>query len=276
MRVLLYLAVIFIFFSCKNQEQQYMDNYNTVYNVKEGIDISDVLQMISSKKIIFGHQSVGRNILSGINQLEAETGIKLNIIESRDFKGIRELSFIHFRVGVNKDAVSKINDFKSIMEDVSKDSGSIAFFKFCYVDIREENDIDSIFKYYKENMLYLKEKYPDTKLILFTVPLKALQKGPKALVKKMLMMPVGGVMDNIKRDRFNNMMLKELENEFPIFDIAKVESTLPDGTPFTFKRKGKQYPCMPDIYTYDGGHLTKLGEKVVAHNLINFLYNQSN
>jgi len=160
------------------------------------------------------------------------------------------------------------------MKDASKDSGSIAFFKFCYIDICEKDDINSIFKYYKEKMLYLKEKYPDTKFIIFTVPLRALQKGPKALVKKILMKPVGGEMDNIKRDKYNNMILEELENEFPIFDIARVESTLPDGTAFTFKRKGKQYPCMPDIYTYDGGHLTKLGEKVVAHNLVNFLYNQ--
>ena len=276
MRVLLYLAIIVLVLSCKNQEQKYMDNYKTVYNVKGNIEIRDVLLKLSSRKIIFGHQSVGKNILSGLNQLEAETGIKLNIIESRDFSRIKEPSLIHFRVGVNRDAVSKINDFKSIIEDVSKDSGSIAFFKFCYVDIREDDDIDSIFKYYKENMLYLKEKHPGTRLILFTVPLKALQKGPKALVKKMLMMPVGGVMDNIKRARFNEMMLEELQDEFPIFDIAKVESTLPDGTPFAFKRKGKQYPCMPGIYTYDGGHLNKLGEKVVAHNLVNFLYNQSN
>jgi len=276
MRILLYLTALLIVYGCKNQENQYMENYNTVYNVTGINDISNVMLKVSSKKIIFGHQSVGYNILKGINQLETETSIKFNIIESRDFKGINVPSLIHFRIGENKDAVSKIDDFKNIMEDVSKDSGSIAFFKFCYIDIREENDVDSIFKYYSENMLYLKKKYPDTELILFTVPLRALQKGPKALVKKMLLMPVGGVMDNINRARFNNMMLEELDDKFPIFDLAKVESTLPDGTPCTFKRKGKLYPCMPYLYTYDGGHLNKLGEKVVAQNLINFLFNQIN
>jgi len=253
-----------------------MDNLQFVYKPNRNDDITQLLNKLSSKKIIFGHQSVGYNILKGIIQLEEESGMKLNIIESKEFSEIESPSLIHFLVGKNKDAVSKIDDFVKVMDDIAIDNETIAFFKFCYIDIRKTDDINSIFQYYKSKMLYLKNKYPHIKVFLVTVPYRALQKGPKAIIKKILFKPVGEVLNNINRAKFNEMILNELGDEFPIFDLGKVESTLPNGTLKTFKWKGKQYPCMPYIYTYDGGHLNKVGEKVVAHNLINFLYNQIN
>ncbi len=85
-----------------------------------------------------------------------------------------------------------------------------------------------------------------------------------------------GRLDNIKREEFNNKLISEFEGLMPIFDLGDIESTLPDGSKSTYKYKGKDYPCMPDIYTYDLGHLTDLGSKTLAYNLLAFLAEEFN
>ena len=129
----------------------------------------------------------------------------------------------------------------------------------------------SLFDYYKLKMLSLKEKYPDVQIILVTAPYIALQKGAKAIAKKILFMPLYGELGNINKYRFNEKITKELQNEFPIFDLAKVEATMPDGSLTTHNYKGESYPALSYVYTDDMGHLNSYGSRVVAYNLITFL-----
>jgi len=67
------------------------------------------------------------------------------------------------------------------------------------------------------------------------------------------------------------MLRKEYEGKEPLFDIAKFESTLPDGSRTSFSENGKIYYCLASNYTTDGGHLNDLGKKVVAEQLLLFL-----
>ena len=64
------------------------------------------------------------------------------------------------------------------------------------------------------------------------------------------------------------MLLKKYEGKEPILDIAKIESTFPNGTRCSFTRDGKTYYSMVPEYTYDGGHLNELGRKKVAEQLL--------
>lgn len=262
---------ILLFGSCADESYQEVDDYYLVYESDRDCTIEESLKKIASANIYFGHQSVGYNILEGIAQFEKETGVELNIIETGNFDQVSGPSFVHYQIGENKNAVSKVDDFADIMTEVGADSGNTSFFKFCYIDFKRYHNVDSVFPYYKENMLMLKEKYPGTKIILFTVPLRAVQKGPKAWVKKAISKPVGDVLDNINREKFNQLVRNELGSEFAIFDIAQVESVLPDGSVHTFKHEGREYPAMPYLYTKDQGHLNEYGARIVAHNLINFL-----
>ncbi len=43
-----------------------------------------------------------------------------------------------------------------VVENIPGDTNSVAFFKFCYVDINDSSDVEAIFEYYKEKMYYLK------------------------------------------------------------------------------------------------------------------------
>ncbi|MBN1599797.1 MAG: hypothetical protein JW894_15995 [Bacteroidales bacterium] len=253
-----------------------MSSIQLLYKPHEGQSLKNAMEIVSEKKFIFGHQSVGYNIMDGVNLLEEKTGINLNVRETRDFKSFQEPGLIHFAVGSNKDPNSKVDDFVKLMNEISVDSNAIASFKFCYIDIRRFDNVDSVFGYYKENMLKLKELYPEAKMFLFTSPYRAIQKGPKGLLKKIMGKPAGEVENNIRRAKFNEMLIDELSSEFPVFDLGKVESTRPDGQPFTFKWKGKTYPSIYPKYTFDRGHLNKFGSEVVATNLIYFLANEIN
>ena len=174
-------------------------------------------EALSQKRIFFGHQSVGYNIIDGI--------------------------------------------------------------KFCYVDITAKSDVEKVFLYYKQTLQHLEKKYPKTIFIHCTVPLTL----PKATFKRKikLLLSLKSIHtfetrvqeDNIKRNQFNEMLRNEYKNKEPIFDLALIESTFPNGRRAFFKRSGKIYYSLVPDYTHDGGHLNELGRKIVAEQLLIFLAN---
>lgn len=232
---------------------------------------AELLEQVAGLKIYFGHRSVGNNILGGIEQWEQETGVSLKKVESKDFSSLGDASIVHFGVGSNSDPRSKIDEFVALVDQIPNEGAPVAFFKLCYVDITGDTDIDPLYEYYKERMLHLKENYPHIRFMISTVPLMGLQKGIKAVVKKILGRQPTGVLGNIKRNEFNERLIKDFRGVMPVFDLGGIESTRPDGTIETYSFKGKEYACMYKDYTYDYGHLTELGAKTLSYNLLAFL-----
>ena len=233
---------------------------------------AEAWQKLSQKKIYFGHQSVGNNILDGIKDVMKQTPqIKVNIIELSKLNDFDKPFFAHSGVGKNEDPRSKCEDFADIMDKKIAEKADIAFFKFCYVDVVPNTDVNKLFSSYKETLSSLKEKYPKVTFVHVTVPLTAAQTGPKAFIKKIIGRPIGGYEDNIKREQFNTLIIKEYEGKDPIFDLARIESTAPDGSRAVFEKDGKTFPRMVPAYTDDGGHLNEQGRKVVAEQFLIFL-----
>ena len=104
-----------------------------------------------TKRIFFGHQSVGSNILDGIGDILTDNE-DLKLIESRNPEDCTGSCFFHCRVGTNQDPLSKINDFVSLMETGFGDNVDIACFKFCYIDIQESTNVEQLFKSYRSQM----------------------------------------------------------------------------------------------------------------------------
>ena len=252
---------------------------------------NSALEKLSQKKIFFGHQSVGNNILDGIRDLMQENPqIKLNIVETSNPADFDAPLFAHARVGKNRDPISKIDAFTRLMEEGIGNRADIAFFKFCYVDFgaSANADIKEVFGYYKKSMSRLKDKYPKITFVHFTVPLETSKIPFKFWLKifknagwsyrlKMIknIRNIWRYDANIKRNEFNELITKEYADKEPVFDLAKMESTHPDGTRETFTKDGKTYYSMVPGYTYDGGHLNEAGRKRVAEQLLIFLVNQS-
>ena len=229
---------------------------------------------LSKKRIYFGHQSVGFNIIDGIKYVMKENPqIKLNIVETNDPSEFNTPLFAHSRVGKNMDPRSKIDAFANFMEKGIGDNANIAFFKFCYVDVTARTVIDKVFDDYKNTMSRLKESYPRTKFIHMSVPLTVRQTGIKAWIKKLIGRPISGYYDNIKRNQFNELLRKEYNGKEPVFDLAMIESTFPDGSRSSFTKEGRSYYSLVSDYTDDGGHLNDKGRKIIAEQLLILLSN---
>jgi len=270
MRTVLFLSILLALAGCTQKNKSAMENFNKVYG--SGIEeMGSALEKVSTMKIYFGHQSVGYDLLSGMEQWEEETGVQIPKAETRDFSSTDGASLVHFRVGKNMDPYSKIDDFAALVEQIPKDEASVAFFKFCYIDFHHSADVDAIFTAYKEKMLALRKSSGNCRIVLCTVPLRTIQKGPKAIAKKILGKPLNNTRENIKREAFSERMRSELGGEFPVFDLARAEYTLPDENIASFKYEGKTYPRLPDNYTRDQGHLNPEGAKIVAFRFITFL-----
>lgn len=234
-------------------------------------DIQDsAWKKLSEKKIYFGHQSVGFNIIDGIKDVMRENPqIKLNIVETSDPSEFNIPLFAHSRVGKNMDPKSKIDAFASFVEKGIGGKADVAFFKFCYVDVTARTDVDQVFHNYKNTMSRLKESYPGTKFIHMTVPLTLTKTTIKTRIKKWIgKKAIWEYDDNIARNKFNELLRKEYNGKEPVFDLAKIESTFPDGTRSSFTKDGRTYYSLVSDYTHDGGHLNEKGRKIVAEQLL--------
>lgn len=235
---------------------------------------AEAWQKLSQKKIYFGHQSVGNNMLDGVRDVMKEKPqIKLNIMETSDPKDFNAPVFAHSPVGKNMDPASKYQAFAEYMAGGLGKKVDIAFFKFCYIDILHATDVNKVFIGYKESIERARKSSPSATIIHITTPLRVVQTGPRVWVKRIIGRPIGGYDDNVKREQFNTLLRKEYAGKEPVFDLALIESTLPDGSQVTFKKDGKVYPALAPAYTYDGGHLNEYGRKVVAEQFLIFLSN---
>ena len=247
-----------------------MDSQNNSFKLSEE-EINSSVKAVANMRIFFGHQSVGKNILDGINDISEGGNNKINIVESRIADDSSESAFLHAGVGKNTDPLSKIVDFREIVKNGIGGKVDVAFFKFCYVDFDQTTDIESTFNKYQETMKALKENYPQITFVHFTFPLVEARLNMKGYVKKIIGRYDTKREGNIKRNQFNTMLRAEYEGKEPIFDLAGIESTYPDGKNETFEKDGKTYYALAPLYTNDGGHLNKTGRKVVAEKLLYFL-----
>jgi hypothetical protein len=227
---------------------------------------------LAGKKIFFGHQSVGYNIMDRIADIINERDdIKLNVIESREVSVFDRPVFAHLQVGKNMDPVSKIKSFIDVMDSGVGAKVDIAFFKFCYVDIMRNSDPEKIFNLYSTALRELKERYPETKFLHVTVPLRSTPKGIERNLKQSIKLLIGkpGVLDdNIKRERYNELLTDAYSKTEPLFDLALIETVNPDGFRCYAVKGEEKVHVMASEYTEDGGHLNSRGSKKVAEQLL--------
>lgn len=251
-----------------------MDEKTLTFKSLEGVTESG-WKKLGEQRIYFGHQSVGFNIIEGINDIIKENPqIRLKVIETNDPADMNKPIFAHSRIGKNTYPQSKIDAFASFIEKGIGNKADIAFFKLCFADIVGTTDVNRVFELYKNTMSHIKKEYPRTTFIHATVPLLRTKITVKTWIKRAIgKKDIWGLDGNIKRNEFNNLLIKEYEGNDPIFDLAMIESTFPDGKRSSFTVSGKTYYSLISEYTHDGGHLNERGRKIVAEQLLIFLAN---
>lgn len=248
-----------------------LGGYSVGYSSQvKNLTVGSALRLLSSRTIFFAHQSVGRNILSGIDSLVTENGVSLNVTRFDGDLIISKSGLYHTQIGTNRNPKSKIDEFYSILKK-AKIKPDVAFLKLCFVDVTEKTDVNALFSYYKQVFQRISEEFPGISIVHFTVPLKISGSSWKTKIKSFLGQDCWEFADNIKRNQFNHLLLAEYQGKEPVFDIAAVESTFGDGSRETFAQGGHDYLALFNGYSSDGGHLNSEGQRWVAEHLVIYL-----
>ena len=231
-------------------------------------------EKLSDKRIFFGHQSVGYNILDGVGIiLKEHPEIHLKIVETSDPTRFDAPIFANAPIGRNGNPGSKCEAFERFLDDGIGKWADIAFFKFCFVDVNRDTDVEKMFEQYRATIRSVKKKYPALTIVHLTVPLVTSDYGLISRLKGIIKGLLGRKsMDaNVNRYRMNELIRKEYAGKDPVFDLASIESITPTGEPVTFVYDGKGYPSLYPGYTTDGGHLNDIGKRLVGMRLLVFL-----
>ncbi len=271
--MILSLIALLLFFACSGGKMP----ESTTAEMKIKDVKSSEWENLSKKAIYFGHQSVGYNIMEGVQELIKEhSEIRLTIVDTTDASAIGPGTFAHSKVGQNVDPNGKILDFQKILGEGIGQKVNFAALKFCYVDIAGESDVSKLFDSYVNAVEVIKREFPKLTIIHFTAPLTLSTTTWRTWLKKLIgKTDFWEYTDNIKRNEYNILLIDKYGGKEPILDIARIESTRPDGTREAFSLNGKTYYSMVPEYTYDSGHLNEIGRRRVAEQFLILLANLS-
>ncbi len=223
------------------------------------------LERVARQRIYFGHQSVGANLLQGVEELAAQARVSVRVMQADHASELPPASFGHTFVAENGKPLKKLESFRAALGDAPVD---LALLKFCYVDIRADTDARALFARYRETIADLRTTHPHTVFVHVTLPLTTEQTGWKALAKRVLGRAPYGTVENVRREEYNRLLREAYGGREPVFDLARVESTAPDGTPVRVEWQGVAVPALSPAYTGDGGHLNAEGRRRAARELI--------
>jgi hypothetical protein len=169
-------------------------------------------------------------------------------------------------IGQNGKPGSKCEDFRQVMRQL-QGRVDAALFKFCYVDFDDQSDAAAIFDTYARTMDDLKRQHPEVVFIHVTAPPRSIERGPGVWAREIIGKRNRAKYANAARGEFNRL-LRERYAADPIFDLAAVMSTYPDGRRETFTLDGRTYESLVPAYTHDGGHLNAVGASYAAADLV--------
>lgn len=224
---------------------------------------ADELVAAAGKRLYFGHMSVGYNILDGLSDVYATKGVAapalvdLDAGASPDAPALTTGSVLHAEIGVNGDPLGKLANFDAALRGGLAGEVEVALLKFCYVDIRADTDVNSLFEAYSTTMAALERDFPEVTFLYATTPLTVPEPGIKGALKALL-----GRTDNPARERYNALVRAAYADTGRLFDVAAAEATAPDGT---------ASPALYPGYASDGAHLNASGSAVVAVELLHLL-----
>jgi lysophospholipase L1-like esterase len=246
------------------------------YHEVRAVDMAEVkasLEKVAAARVLLGHQSVGRNILAGIETLSKEAGVPIRIVEIDGVPPDDGPGLFHSHIGKNGDPEAKCEAFEQLLVRPERPAYDAALMKFCYVDLKRGANIEAqaMLDRYTRTVQRLAEQRPDVRLVHVSLPV--VSGAPNTLrtkVKRLIGRDIPSDADNALRNAFNDKLRERYGSE-PFFDLAALESTYADGSRSSFTRDGKTIYTLAREYTYDGGHLNEVGQRLAAAELLRTL-----
>jgi hypothetical protein len=133
------------------------------------------------------------------------------------------------------------------------------------------SSVERLFDDYRRTISHLAERYPAVRLVAMTASLGV---DAELTVGRMIARSLGRDREfgrNRRRNHFNRLLLDELTGRMPIFDLARLESTRPDGTrTFDYDGADPVYSLAPE-YADRNGQLNETAERLLGEQALAFL-----
>lgn len=229
-------------------------------------ELRAALDRMAQRKIFFGHQSVGADVVRGLAALAENLAVPLNLVETRRVAALDGPCFAHARIGCNGDPAAKLEDFAALLDDGAGSVLYLAMVKLCYVDVTRATDSSELARRHDKHFDALSGRYPDLRLVAVTVPLTTGFFGLRGRAAKLLGRADPAAPDNRVRARYNDHLRARYADGGRLFDLAAVES----GTAGDRPDRGAA-PALSPALTRDGGHLNQRGRKLAASSLVRTL-----
>lgn len=205
---------------------------------------SNDLRDFAATRVYFGHQSVGWNVLDGVSRVYAARHMTPPVVVD----GLAAMpraggAIAQDEIGSNGDPNSKMADVAGAL--AGSPDVDVAVMKFCFVDVTSGTDADELFKRYRAMVAEISTRSPGVRLVHTTVPLTT--DDPKA---------------NVVRQRYNSLLRASYGQA--VFDLARIESTRPDGSRVKGRVSGERYFALYRRYAADEGHLNARGSRRAA------------
>ena len=238
--------------------------------VRTIVELSETVKArLATRRIFFGHQSVGGNILDGVGDLvRSQPTLGLRVVGVDGVRRIEGGFIAHAEIGRNGQPAMKTDEFARLLDEGLASRVDVAFHKYCYVDFGQSTDVAALFDHYRTTMARLRASVPTVTFVHVTAPLTVVQSGPMAALKGLFGKIPAGYEDNLLREQFNERLRREYSGREPVFDLASVESTTALGRRQAAYFKGVGGPALLSAYTTDGGHLNEVGRRRVAEELV--------
>jgi hypothetical protein len=229
------------------------------------------LEQLAQRRVFFAHQSVGANLLEGLQALAQDNGVALQVRDVARDPNVPNQTFGHVFVGENGKPLAKLDEYRDRLTKQRSTAPDLAMVKLCFLDFTADTDPNAVFARYQADLATLRAQLPTTRFVHVTTPLTTIETGPKAWLKRLLGRTPWGVVENQKREQYNQLMRGAYAGREPLFDLAKFESTAEDGGQTLTTWGDTRTAALTAAYTSDGSHLNPHGERLAARGLAGVL-----
>lgn len=224
---------------------------------------------VARRRVYFGHQSVGRDIIAGLEALNGQHGLGMRFVQTRTPSVVSGPVFIDFLAGENARPATKNRAFLQQLDARQSPDGAIAMLKYCYVDIGAHTDAARIFDEYCRTVDSVRSGHPDVVIVHVTVPITSVESVAKARMKELLGRP-SLRSANLRRQEYNTLLRRTFAGKEPVFDLAAVEASGPTEVGRVVAA-GNRLEALDDAFTHDGGHLNTFGSRAAAAAMLDVL-----
>lgn len=228
---------------------------------------ADELAALDGVRVFFAHQSVGVDIIEGTEGVYRSHGLDPPRFVELAEAGPQD-ALVHVRIGENGDPLGKITEFEALIRGGLGDEIDVAVLKLCYVDVREDTDVEEIFTAYRDTLAELGRDYPEVTFVPATVPV-SVRRGPLGTLKGWLGRGDNfGAEHNVTRQELNTLIRDEYAHTHRLFDIAAIQSTDEHGDRVAGTHGGDLYYALAKGLARDAGHLNETGGLIAAQDFL--------